>query len=67
MSALPLADRETVGCTQLMATDTGCEAIPFATTTRVLGPAGVVFGTVKLVDEEAPGAIETEVQLAVRA
>ena len=50
-----------------MVTATGAEAIPFATTTRVLAPAGVVVGTVKSVDEEAPGAIDTDVQLLVRA
>jgi hypothetical protein len=52
---------------QRIVTGTGCEAIPLATTTRVLGPAGVVLGTVNLVDEKAPGAIETDVQLLVRA
>lgn len=48
-------------------TDTGADAIPFATTTRLLGPAGVVAGSVKSVDDAAPGAIETDVQLLVRA
>lgn len=52
---------------QRIVTGTGWEAIPFATTTRVLGPAGVVVGTVNWVDEAAPGAIETEVQRLVRA
>jgi hypothetical protein len=52
---------------QRIVTGTGCEAIPFAMTTRVLAPAGVVLGTVKLVDEAEPGAIETELQLLVRA
>ena len=55
------------GQPQVMVTDTGADAIPFATTTRVLGPGGVVAGTAKSVDEEAPGAIETDVQLLVRA
>ena len=41
--------------------------MPFATTTSVLAPAGVVEGTVKSVDDAAPGAIETDVQLNVRA
>ena len=52
---------------QRIVTPTGDEAIPFATTTRVLLPAGVVLGMVKLVDEVAPGAIETDVQWLVRA
>ena len=52
---------------QRIVTGTGCETIPFATTTRVLLPAGVEFGTVNWVDEPAPGAIETDVQLLVRA
>jgi hypothetical protein len=52
---------------QRIVTGTGCEAIPFATTTRVLGPAGVVVGTVNWVDEAAPSAIETELQRLVRA
>jgi hypothetical protein len=39
--------------------------MPLATTTSVLGPAGVPCGTVNLVDEAAPGAIETDVQLLV--
>jgi hypothetical protein len=52
---------------QPIVTGTGCEAIPFATTTRVLAPAGVVAGRVKWVDEAAPGAIETDVQRLVRA
>jgi len=39
--------------------------MPFATTTSVLGPAGVPFGMVNLVDEAAPGATETDVQLLV--
>ena len=50
-----------------MVTGTGCEAIPFATTMRVLLPAGVELGTVNWVDEVAPGAIETDVQWLVRA
>jgi hypothetical protein len=41
---------------------TGDEAIPSATTTRVLAPAGVVPGRANFVDEIAPGAIDTEVQ-----
>ena len=52
---------------QRIVTGTGCEAMPFATTTSVLGPAGVPVGMVNLVDEAAPGAIETDVQLLVRA
>jgi len=52
---------------QRIVTGTGDEAIPFATTTSVLLPAGVVLGTVNWVDELAPGAIETDVQLLVRA
>jgi len=50
-----------------MVIGTGGEEIPFATTTRVLGPAGVVPGTAKWVDEAAPGAIETELQPLVGA
>jgi hypothetical protein len=48
-------------------TGTGSEAMPLATTTSVLGPAGVPFGMVNLVDEEAPDATETDVQWLVRA
>lgn len=52
---------------QRIVTGTGCEAIPFATTTRVLAPAGVAVGTVKSVDEATPGATDTELPLLVRA
>ena len=52
---------------QRTVTNTGADAIPLATTTRMLGPTGVVFETVKPVDERAPGAIETDVQSLVRA
>jgi hypothetical protein len=52
---------------QWIVTVTGSEAIPFATITRLLSPAGVVFGTVNSVDEALPGAIDTELQLLVRA
>ena len=52
---------------QRIVTPTGDEAIPFAITTRVLLPAGVVLGVVKLVDEVAPGAIETDVQWLPRS
>jgi len=52
---------------QRIVTGTGADAIPFAMTTRMLAPTGVEFGTVKSVEEAAPGAIETDVQLLVRA
>lgn len=51
----------------LIITGTGAEGIPFATTVRVLGPAGVVFATVNSVDEDLPGATDAVVQLLVRA
>ena len=60
------ADRG-VGRSQRIVTATGADAIPLAITTRVLAPVGVVFETVKWVDEATPGAIETDVQLLVRA
>lgn len=48
-------------------TATGGEAIPLATTTSVLLPAGVPRGRVKSVADLAPGATDTEVQCVVRA
>jgi hypothetical protein len=45
----------------------GGEAIPLATTTSVLLPAGVPGGRVNLVEDLAPGATDTEVQSLVRA
>jgi hypothetical protein len=45
----------------------GAEAIPLATTTSVLLPAGVPGGRVNRVEDRVPGATETEVQLLVRA
>lgn len=48
-------------------TGTGADAIPLATTTRELAPAGVVGETVNLVDDEAPGAMDTEDQSKVLA
>lgn len=53
--------------TYLTVTETGADAIPLATTTRLLGPAGVVDGRVNLVEDEVPGAIETDVHPCVRA
>jgi hypothetical protein len=41
--------------------------MPLATTTRVLSPLGVVFGTVNSVEDLAPGATETDDQLLVLA
>ena len=52
---------------QLIVTETPREAIPFATTTRVLAPLGVVGNTVNFVDEGANGATDTELQSCVRA
>jgi len=54
-------------CGQGIVTVTGAEAIPLATTTSVLLPAGVPGGRVNWVADLAPGATETEVQLLVRA
>jgi hypothetical protein len=45
----------------------GDEAIPLATTTSVLLPAGVPGGRVNWVEDLVPGATDTEVQLLVRA
>jgi hypothetical protein len=45
----------------------GDEAIPLATTTSVLLPAGVPGGRVNLVEDLVPAATDTEVQLLVRA
>jgi hypothetical protein len=45
----------------------GGEAIPLATTTSVLLPAGVLGGRVNLVEDLVPGATDTEVQSLVRA
>ncbi|HSZ39006.1 MAG TPA: P1 family peptidase [Trebonia sp.] len=52
---------------QGIVTVTGGEAIPLATTTSVLLPAGVCGGRVNRVADQAPGATETEVQSLVRA
>jgi aryl-alcohol dehydrogenase-like predicted oxidoreductase len=52
---------------QRIVTSTGSEAIPLATTSSVLSPAGVPFGTVKLVEDAVPGATDTELQPLVRA
>jgi hypothetical protein len=48
-------------------TDTGAEAIPFATTTSELGPVSIPFGSVNLAEDAAPGATESEVMPVVRA
>jgi hypothetical protein len=45
----------------------GGEAIPLATTTSVLLPAGIPGGRVNLVADLVPGATDTEVQPLVRA
>jgi hypothetical protein len=45
----------------------GAEAMPLATTTSVLLPAGVPGGRVNRAEDRVPGATETEVQLLVRA
>ena len=45
----------------------GGEAIPLATTTKVLLPAGVPGGRVNLVADLVPGATDTEVQPLVLA
>ncbi len=52
---------------QEIVTVTGGEAIPLATTTSVLLPAGMPAGRVNLVEDLVPGATDTEVQLLVRA
>ena len=54
-------------CFYLTVTVTGAEAIPLATTTSVLLPAGVPAGSVNWVADLVPGAIDTEDQLVVRA
>jgi hypothetical protein len=54
-------------CCQGIVTVTGGEAIPLATTTSVLLPAGVRGGRVNWVEDLVPGATETEDQLKVRA
>jgi hypothetical protein len=48
-------------------TDTGLEAIPFATTTRVLAPSSIPAGSVKSADDFAPGATVIDVISEVRA
>ena len=45
----------------------GAEAIPLATTTSVLFPAGVPGGRVNLVEDLVPGRTDTDVQPLVRA
>ena len=45
----------------------GGEAIPLATTAKVLLPAGVPGGRVNLVADLVPGATDTEVQPLVLA
>lgn len=52
---------------QEIVTVRGGEAIPLATTTSVLLPAGVLGERVNLVEDLVPGATDTEVQLLVRA
>jgi hypothetical protein len=52
---------------QKIVTVKGGEAIPLATTTSVLLPAGVLGARVNLVEDLVPGATDTEVQLLVRA
>jgi hypothetical protein len=42
----------------LIATD--AEGMPLATTTSVLAPSSIPLGTVKLVEDAAPGAIDRE-------
>ena len=54
-------------CPQEIVTVEGAEAIPFATTTKVLLPLGVDPGIVNWVEELAPGAIDTELQSCDRA
>jgi hypothetical protein len=48
-------------------TFSGGDAMPLATTTSVLRPAGVPGGRVNWVEDLEPGATETEVQLLVLA
>jgi hypothetical protein len=48
-------------------TETGVEAIPFATTTRELGPVSIPAGSVKFADDTALGATDMAVMPAVRA
>jgi hypothetical protein len=48
-------------------TITGFEAIPLATTSSRLGPMGVDRGNVNRATDLVPGAVETELQLNVRA
>jgi hypothetical protein len=56
-----------LGRPQETVTVEGSEAIPLATTTSLLLPAGVVSGRVNWVEELVPGATETELQSWVRA
>ena len=58
---------ETTAARYLTVTVTGGEAIPLATTTSVLLPAGVPAGSVNWVEDLAPAAMDTEDQLVVRA
>jgi hypothetical protein len=55
------------GRRQKTVTVDGGEAIPLATTTSELLPAGVPGGMVNWVEDLVPGATDTEVQLLVRA
>jgi hypothetical protein len=66
-AAAPLARNDRSFRSQGIVTGTGREAIPLATTTSVLLPAGVPGGSVNWVADLAPGAIDTEDQLLVRA
>jgi hypothetical protein len=52
---------------QEIVTFDGGEAIPLATATSVLWPAGVLGGRVNLVEDLVPGSTDTEVQSLVRA
>jgi hypothetical protein len=60
-------DRSSFVRVQLIVMGTGADATPSPITTSVLAPAGVPAGTLKLVDDWAPGAIDTEVKPLVRA
>jgi hypothetical protein len=65
--AAPFARNDRSVRRQGIVTVTGREAIPLATTTSELVPAGVPGGRVNWVEDLVPAATDTEVQLLVRA
>jgi hypothetical protein len=67
ISASVVRGERTLCSPQKTVTVVGGEAIPLATTTSVLLPAGVPCGRVNWVEDLVPGATDTEVQLLVRA